>query len=99
MQLQSRHLINSTGYIKGRSYIDSDEETVAKEIQKLCLTGRPGVNADGSWRRREYVTSDTLTGVVVDEKTGKPIETTHAFTLHYSKTGTHLVPVKERDTS
>lgn len=91
---QGRHLKGSSLYISGRSYIDADEETVRKEIERLCLTGEAIGQDNASWKRKELVVSSRLIGIIVDPDTGDE-STSCAFTLHYSKTGTHLVPRKE----
>lgn len=96
-QKQAKHVKTDPRYIPGRSYIDAPLAEIETEIEKLCLTGDPVVSRNGEWQNTEHVVSDTLSGVVLDMDTGEEIGETHEFTLHYGKTGTHLVPYIRKD--
>lgn len=91
---QNKHIPSSKGYIEGRSYIYGDLEEAQRLVDKYSGTGRIVFTHSGEWGKKEIVGSDMLIGVAVDPKTGKE-ESTHRFTIHYGKNGTHLVPAKE----
>lgn len=90
---QSRHIKDSKGYVDGRSYIYGDVEQAQKIVNDLHGTGTPVMKPDGTWANKEHVQSDKPIGIAVSKQTGE--EETKAATIHYSKTGTHVVPRKE----
>ncbi len=90
---QSRHIKDSKGYVEGRSYIYGGVEQAQKIVNDLHGTGTPVRKPNGTWANKEHVQSDKPIGISVSKQTGE--EETKAATIHYSKTGTHVVPRKE----
>lgn len=90
---QNRHIKGSRGYVDGRSYIYGGVEQAQKIVNDLHGTGTPVMKPDGTWANKEHVQSDEPIGIAVSKQTGE--EETKAATIHYSKTGTHVVPQKE----
>jgi hypothetical protein len=90
---QGRHIAASDKYIQGRSYIYGDAADAQKIVDKLHGTGEPVFKPSGEWNYKEKVLSDKPIGVNIDVN-GIEQETRKA-TIHYSKTGTHVVPRKE----
>lgn len=90
---QSRHIKDSSGYGDGRSYIYGGAEQAQKIVNDLHGTGTPVMKPDGTWANKEHVQSEEPIGIAVSKRTGE--EETKAATIHYSKTGTHVVPRKE----
>lgn len=95
---QVRHLLDSDGYIPGRSYLniakDRPEEVQAL-ISQYAGTGTFPRDRNGNWKHTEIVTFPQPIGWVV-RKDGTEIETNQGK-IHYSNTGTHIVPFKERE--
>ena len=91
---QSRHDRNSSSYIPGRSYL-LDDVNAQDLVDRYHGTGRAELTEAGVWKNVETVTSDRNIGVNISPSTGE--ETiTNRFTIHYSRTGTHVVPAKRR---
>ena len=90
---QSKHDTNSAGYIKGRSYLLPGIN--AQELVDMYHgTGHVHINKRGDWDK-EVVIADNDIGINVDKTTGR--ETlTDRYIIHYSKTGTHIVPTRRR---
>lgn len=101
---QDKHIIGTNNYNtetangKNPSIILSDKAEIQKLINKYAGTGKPIRNnlPNNTFKNKELVIISELTGINVEENTGKETET-HRFIIHYSKTGTHLVPTKEID--
>lgn len=49
----------------------------------------------GKWTNKEFVESNSVIGVFIDETTNERHETNY-FSIHYGKKGTHIVPRKRR---
>jgi len=64
-------------------------------VDRYHSTGDVWWNEQGKWNNREYVSVGKDIGVNLDEHTGIPT-LTDRFTIHYSKTGTHVVPTERR---
>ncbi|MCL2225742.1 MAG: polymorphic toxin type 50 domain-containing protein [Defluviitaleaceae bacterium] len=91
---QNRHIRGSGEYLEGRSYLF--EGVNAQElVDKYHGTGWLERLETGAWKSKETVTADMDVGVRVNPETGEKT-TTDRFTIHYSNTGTHIVPVKRR---
>jgi len=91
---QNRHIRNSDKYVEGRSYL-LDDVNAQELVDKYHGTGEIDVTRKGIWKNKEYVTVDRNIGVDINPDTG--VETaSNRFTIHYSKTGTHIVPAKRR---
>ena len=93
-QKQSRHIKDSTGYLEGRSYLKGNLETAKELVDKLHGTGQPIVDSKGNWTKKERVENSEIIGTVVNPLTGEESETRKAI-IHYSKTGTHIIPSRE----
>lgn len=91
---QNRHIVGSKDYIDGKSYMYGDIESIQRLVDDLHGTGELVYKPNGEWNNKEKVVADKKIGVNVDIETGDKSETSKA-TLHYSKTGTHIVPRKE----
>ncbi|MBQ6998921.1 MAG: hypothetical protein IJN62_03940 [Clostridia bacterium] len=84
---QGKHIVGHNNYIKGKSILKISAETAQKLINKYSGTGKKiGSN-------RERINFKKVIGKYIDPKTGKSYDTTIG-TIHYSKTGTHIVPEK-----
>ena len=92
---QSRHDINSDGYQQGRSYLLPGIDAQAL-VNIYHGTGEPKFNKSGEWKNREVVDINYSIGILVNPHTNE--ETiTNSFTIHYSKTGAHVVPAPRKD--
>lgn len=91
---QARHMQET--HIKGRSYLTVSETEAQEIVNQKSGTGNLILNKDGV-PSKERINAEKIIGVNVEKSTG--IETnTDKATIHYSKTGTHLVPRKgEKD--
>lgn len=90
---QNRHIQDSKGYIEGRSYIKGNLQDAQKLVDELSGTGELVYKPNGEWSKKEKVSSNKMIGVVVNPTTMEETETKKA-TIHYSKTGSHIVPRK-----
>ena len=85
MGKQGKHMVGHNNYIKGKSILDISSDTAQDLINSYSGTGQKiGIN-------RERVNFKKVIGKYVDPKTGKEYDTT-VGTIHYSKSGTHIVP-------
>lgn len=95
---QARHILDSDGYIPGRSYLNlsiNDLDTVQELVSQYAGTGAIQRDKNNNWQHTEIVTFPQPIGWVV-RKDGTKSETNQAK-IHYSNTGTHIVPFKERN--
>jgi hypothetical protein len=90
---QGKHILGHNNYIKGRSYINSNENVQAL-VNKYAGTGTLVRDASGKWTRKEVVKADHPIGFAISQVDGSTTETS-TFTIHYSKKGVHIVPKKE----
>ncbi len=90
---QNRHIKDSKEYIVGRSYMYGSLEDIRKLIAELQGTGEFVKDTKGNWTKKERVMADKMIGVVIDPSTGEET-TTNSAMIHYSNTGTHIVPRK-----
>lgn len=87
---QGKHIIGHNNYKKGKSILNVSTDTAQELINKYSGTGRKiGSN-------REVIDFKKVIGKYVDPKTNKAYDTTIG-TIHYSNTGTHIVPEKPID--
>ena len=84
---QGKHIVGHNNYKKGKSILNVSTETAQKLVNKYSGTGRK-IGAS-----RERVNFKKVIGKYVDPKTGKAYDTT-VGTIHYSNSGTHIVPEK-----
>ena len=92
---QNRHNRNSIDYVCGRSYL-LDGVNAQELVDRYHDTGDIRYNRAGdTWINKEFIIADRNIGVSINPATGK--ETiTNCFTIHYSNTGTHVVPTERR---
>jgi len=91
---QNHHFKDSKDYVPGKSYLTITREEIQKIVNEKCGTGKVYFTKQGEWNKKEKIDCGFVIGVDIDEFTGKETPVTKA-TIHYSKTGTHLVPRKE----
>lgn len=94
---QNRHIREEAGYTEGRSYIYGTVQTAQELIDRYHGTGQPVYSRKGIWKKKEIIAADRNIGVNIDASTGIG-ETTTRFVIHYSKTGTHIVPTSMEGT-
>lgn len=92
---QAQHDRNSPKYVKGKSYVYFRTSEAQRYILRLHGTGELLSSKKGAWINKERVRSETPIGVYMD-KDGNAHETHNAMII-YSKTGTHIYPIREDD--
>lgn len=90
---QARHIKGRPEYSDGKSYLTISENEAQKIIISKSGTGTLLKDKNGK-PLKERIDCGRIIGVDVDKDIGKETPTDKA-TIHYSKTGTHLVPRKE----
>ncbi len=94
---QNRHLKDSDGYVEGRSYLYGTLEDAQRLVDEYSGTGVAIISkSSGEWKHKEVVTCSKEIGVKVNPQSGMESPTKRA-TIHYSKTGTHVVPTSEEE--
>jgi hypothetical protein len=83
---QARHMLGSKDYIAGRSSTTLDNS----ELQEIINT-KSGTGIRSKGGTRERITAVRIIGTSINPKYGHKTLTDNA-TIHYSNTGTHLVP-------
>lgn len=84
---QGKHMPSHNNYQKGKSIFYGSATKAQELVDKFAGTGKQvGAN-------RERVDFGEIIGSYVDPKTGTAYKTTIG-TIHYSQTGTHIVPEK-----
>ncbi len=94
---QARHIKGSPEYKEGRSYLTINMAEAQDVINTKNGTGVLLKDKDGK-PVKERIDCDRMIGVDIDKNSGKETITDKG-TIHYSKTGTHLVPRKENKSS
>lgn len=92
---QAEHDPSSPAYKSGKSYTYFSADIAQRYILKLHGTGQLVSSRKGEWINKERVRSAKPIGVWVDLD-GKEHETHNAMIV-YSKTGTHIYPIREED--
>lgn len=90
---QSRHLLDNTGYIPGRSYLSyssDDLATLQAYVYQYAGTGELQLDKKNLWKKTEVVAFPEVIGWVLKED-GTTFETKYGK-IHYSRTGIHVVP-------
>lgn len=86
---QGKHILGHVGYKDGRSYLL--ETTDPQElVNKYAGTGTIQRNRKGIWNNHELIVQDEFIGV--NSSVDGTLPFTNRFYIHYSKTGTHIVP-------
>ena len=62
-------------------------------VNQYAGTGFIPINKHGEWKNKEVITLPYDVGVMIDEETKEEIPT-NRITIHYSKTGLHVVPTR-----
>ncbi|WP_332869672.1 polymorphic toxin type 50 domain-containing protein [Clostridioides difficile] len=88
---QGKHLKGHNNYIEGRSYLTITKEEAQELVNKHAGNGIIKFNRSGEWDKKELIEIDKNIGVNVNNITGEKT-LTNKFKIHYSKTGTHIVP-------
>lgn len=92
---QARHIKGSPEYKEGRSYLTINMAEAQDVINIKNGTGVLLKDKDGK-PVKERIDCDRTIGVDIDKNSGEETITDKG-TIHYSKTGTHLVPRKENN--
>jgi hypothetical protein len=92
MEKQNRHIRGSDSYVEGRSYL-LDGINPQELVDMYHGTGEEKFTQSGKWKNKEVITADSNIGINIDPATGME-SITNKFTIHYSKTGTHIVPAE-----
>jgi len=87
---QDKHIPSSNNYQQGKSIISISKSECQTLVDKYAGTGtKIGIN-------KERVDFGKVIGSYVDPATGKKYPTTMGM-MHYSKSGTHIVPATPKD--
>ena len=90
MGKQGKHIVGHNNYQKGKSILEISLDEAQDLINKYSGKGQKiGAN-------RERINFEKIIGDYIDPQTGKSYKTT-VGTIHYSKTGTHIVPERPID--
>ncbi len=92
---QAKHIKGCPEYIDGRSYLTISEDKAQKIINEKSGTGSLVYDRKGLWKNKELIDCDEIIGVDINKSTREETSTDKG-TIHYSKSGTHLVPRKEK---
>jgi hypothetical protein len=90
---QNRHILGSGGFIEGRSRLTIDINEAQRIVNELRGTGQLIFDNKGEWTHKERVVCPNYVGIHVDLDGNET--PTRRLTIHYSATGTHLVPGKD----
>lgn len=94
---QARHIKNSEGYVLGRSYITVSNAELQDIVSRYAGTGEIVRSSKGKFMNREIITVDREIGISIDPQTQEETPTNRAY-IHYSKSGTHVVPTAREKT-
>ena len=93
---QNRHILGTAEYTAGRSYIYGGLNDAQTLVNNHHGTGTPMFDKNGNWKNKEVIKVDADIGVNVDVR-GQTQQATNRFVIHYSKTGTHIVPANREE--
>lgn len=88
---QARHDKSSPLYQEGKSYMTISMDEIQDIVNKYAGTGYIPTKEDKEWKHKESIILPQNIGIVVTRKDKKEIST-NRITIHYSKTGVHVVP-------
>ena len=84
---QGKHIIGNNNFIEGRSVFNGTVDDAQRLVDKFSGTGEwIGAN-------KERVNFGEIIGQYVNPATNEGVDTTVGI-IHYSKTGTHIVPAQ-----
>ena len=89
---QDKHIKGSNNYSENKSYLTISKERAQELVNQYAGKGILEFSDSGKWNKKEIITTDEQIGFVKN-KNGE-IET-NSFKIHYSKTGTHIVPFRK----
>lgn len=87
---QGKHTLGHNNYLPGRSYLTVSEDEAQLLVNQYAGTGELLRDSNNRWKQTELVETGRPVGVAVD-RDGTEVSTSR-FVIHYSKTGTHIVP-------
>lgn len=87
---QGKHILGHNNYKPGKSYLTITEIEAQELVDKCAGTGEILKDQKGRWSNKELAEAERIIGVVVDLSGENTL--TSRFIIHYSKTGTHIVP-------
>ncbi|MCL1999511.1 MAG: polymorphic toxin type 50 domain-containing protein [Turicibacter sp.] len=88
---QGRHILGHPLYVAGRSYL-LDGVDPQELVDKYHGTGECRTTKKGEWDKKEHIAVGKIVGVHLNLAGMQTL--TSNITIHYSKTGTHIVPAK-----
>lgn len=88
---QARHDKSSPLYQEGKSYMTISMDEIQDIVNKYAGTGELLYDEKDNWQNREVIKAKTPIGVSINQTTKKETGT-NWITIHYSKTGVHVVP-------
>ena len=94
VEKQNRHIRGTHEYVDERSYLLENVDP-QELVDRYHSTGELDVSLDGHWKNKETIVADRIVGVNVNPNT-KDEALTNIFKIHYSRTGTHIVPTLKR---
>lgn len=92
---QGKHIQGHNNYIPGRSYLTISEKEMQELVNRYAGTGELLRDTKGIWKKQETIHGEVVVGYSVDPFTGQTVKT-QDFKIHYSKSGVHIVPKKEK---
>lgn len=93
---QARHVKGADGYISGRSYVTVSDAELQGIVNQYAGTGEIQRSAKGLFANKEIITVDHQIGVSINPETLEETPTNRAY-IHYSKSGTHVVPTSREE--
>jgi len=91
---QGKHILGHNNYIPGRSYLTISTEEAQQLVEQYAGTGELLRDSKNHWKQTELVEAGKMIGVAI-KKDGIEVQTSR-FIIHYSQTGTHIVPTTRR---
>lgn len=93
---QGRHDRSSKLYQEGKSYMTIPVEEIQELVDQYAGTGEILWDEHGNWSNKEVIHAAKEIGVNINKETKEETKTKYA-TIHYSKTGIHVVPKYPKD--
>lgn len=92
---QDRHMKDEEEYISGRSYITVSGDELQEIVNRYAGTGEIQRSKNGKFASKEIIFIDHQIWVSINPNTFEELPTNEAY-VHYSKSGTHVVPTSRR---